>query len=139
MTDPRRALGQRAEEAALAHLEAHGLRCLVRNWAAPARPGAGGHGGELDLVMRDGATLVFVEVRATRTQRGRPGAFAGGAVFSVGPEKRRRLAILGERFLASLKPHERPPSCRFDVVAVRAEAGAWVVHWYRNAFEVESP
>jgi len=134
VSDPRQHLGRRAEDEALAHLLAAGLRLVARNWKAPARAGFGGHGGELDLVMRDGDVLVFVEVRATTRRPDAPG-FGGGAAWSVGPVKQRRLAILAQRFLYTLK--ERPRAMRFDVVALGGtERGAWDLRWYKNAFTV---
>lgn len=128
-------LGRSAEARALTHLEAHGLALVAKNWKAAPRPGQGGHGGELDLVMRDGDRLVFVEVRAStpRAPDGKP--FAGGAAYSVGPHKRRRLAALAELFM---RQHpELPRRVRFDVVALtRTGLLSWEVRWYRNAFTV---
>jgi putative endonuclease len=132
MSDRRQRLGRGAEARALSHLRAAGLRLVARNWKAPPRPGKGGHGGELDLVMLDGDVLVFVEVRAqTRTPDGR--AFAGGAAYTVGPHKQRKLAILAELFMRGREP--RPKRVRFDVVAIaRTGLLGWEVRWYRNAF-----
>ncbi|HRE92021.1 MAG TPA: YraN family protein, partial [Myxococcota bacterium] len=58
--DDRKASGDENEARARAHLEAAGLTLVAKNWKAPPRPGFGGHGGELDLVMRDGEVLVIV-------------------------------------------------------------------------------
>jgi len=66
--------------------------------------------GELDLVARDGATLVFVEVKSRRS-----GDFAAPEM-SVTAAKRRKLRQLAEEYLQRL-PEPHPP-CRFDVVAV---------------------
>jgi len=139
MTDERQRLGRRAEAKALAHLEAAGLTLVTRNWKAAPRPGFGGHGGELDLVMRDGEVLVFIEVRATSPRRGTTAGagsgFAGGAAYSVGPAKQRRLATLAQMFLYGHQP--RPRAVRFDVVALaRKGIIGWDVRWYRNAFSV---
>lgn len=133
MSDPRQHLGRRAEDEALTHLRAAGLTLVTRNWKAPSRPGLGGHGGELDLVMQDGDVLVFVEVRAaTRTSASH--GFGGGAAYSVGPVKQRRLAVLAQRFLYTLK--ERPRAMRFDVVALGRTERGWDLRWYKNAFTV---
>jgi putative endonuclease len=79
-------------------------------------------GGEIDLIMRDGATLVFVEVRS------RSGAAFGGAAGSVTSAKQARIIHATRLYLAGLA---RIPACRFDVVA--EEAGRLV--WLRDAFQ----
>lgn len=112
-----KAAGDAAEERALAHLLDAGLRLLARNYRTPGRGG-----GEIDLVMRDGATLVFVEVR----RRGRRDF--GGAAASVGVAKQRRIVFAARHFLLR---YPAPPPCRFDVVAL--EPGG--VHWLRAAFD----
>jgi putative endonuclease len=110
--------GDAAEDRALAHLAAAGLKLVERNYRTPGRGG-----GEIDLVMRDGAgTLVFVEVRK-RADRS-----FGGAAASVSPLKQRRIIFAARHFLMRLA--QQPP-CRFDVVSV--EAGA--IEWLRGAFD----
>lgn len=76
-------------------------------------------GGEIDLIMRERDTLVFVEVRL------RAGASHGGAAASITPAKQRRLILAAQVYLqrqASLPP------CRFDVVAIDAGALCWLRH-----------
>ena len=82
----RQALGAAAEDAACAHLRTHGLQLLARNVRFRF--------GELDLVMRDGATVVFVEVR----RRGR--SDYGGAAASVDVRKMRKLALAAQAWLS---------------------------------------
>lgn len=109
--------GDAAEDRALAHLHAAGLRLLQRNYRTPGRGG-----GEIDLIMRapDG-TVVFVEVRA------RSGAAHGGAAASIGGVKQRRIVFAARHYLMRLR---EPPPCRFDVVLV--EEG---VQWLPAAFD----
>ncbi len=116
-------LGDAAEDAALHHLQAQGLRLLQRNFRTPGRGG-----GEIDLVMRDAdGTLVFVEVRRRRDDR------HGGAAASVGAVKQRRLVWAARHYLARLPQW---PPCRFDVVSVTAGADqAWRVDWLPAAFD----
>ena len=110
--------GDAAEDRALAHLAAAGLKLVARNYRTPGRGG-----GEIDLVMRDaGGTLVFVEVRQ------RASTAFGGAAASISPFKQRRIIFAARHFLARLA-HQ--PPCRFDVVSV--EAGA--IEWLRGAFD----
>lgn len=112
-----KAAGDAAEDRALAHLLDAGLRLVARNYRTPGRGG-----GEIDLVMRDGATLVFVEVRRrSRTD-------FGGAAASVGWAKQRRIVFAARHFLLRLAS---PPPCRFDVVAVEPQR----VHWLKAAFD----
>jgi len=120
MPDARRARGDAAEAAALAMLQAHGLQLLARNAAS--------RGGELDLVMRDGATVVFVEVRYRATRR-----FGGGAA-SVDAGKRRRLVHAARAFLAG-HPQMADAPCRFDVVDADGDPDAPTLTWLRAAFD----
>jgi putative endonuclease len=111
-TTPRVA-GAQAEQRALLHLQAAGLRLLQRNYRTPGRGG-----GEIDLVMQaaDG-TVVFVEVR----QRGH--ARHGGAAASVDARKRQRIVLAARHFLLRWGA---PPPCRFDVVAIEGDALTWL-------------
>ena len=113
--------GDAAEDLALRHLLAQGLRLLERNYRTPGRGG-----GELDLVMRDAdGTVVFVEVRR------RASAGYGGAAGSIGAAKRGRIVLAARHYLMRLAT---PPPCRFDVVTV--EYGR--IEWLRAAFEVDA-
>ena len=113
-----RVRGNAAEDAALAHLLAHGLRLVERNYRTPGRGG-----GEIDLVMREaGGTLVFVEVRA------RAGTTHGGAAASVGGVKQRRIVLAARHYLMR---HRSPPACRFDVVAIDGNH----IEWLKAAFD----
>ncbi len=108
--------GGEAEERAAAFLAARGLAIVGRNFRTRL--------GEIDLIARDGATLVFVEVRRRRSS-----ALYGGAAGSVDYRKRRRLEAAARLYLARL-PTE--PACRFDVVALQGEECTWL----RNAFGI---
>jgi len=116
---PRRSPAQRAghthETRALALLAAAGLVPLARNLHCRA--------GEIDLVMRDGDTLVFVEVRA------RTGDGYGGAAASVGRAKQARLARCAALLLPALAMRHwggRTPPVRFDVVAFDGGRACWL-------------
>ena len=116
--------GQYAEQAALAFLQGQGLKLVERNFRCRR--------GELDLIMRDGATLVFVEVRYRADRR------FGGALASIGSGKRRRLRAAAEYYLQGL--HRAPPPCRFDVVAMDGgKGGAPTIQWLRNSIDGETP
>lgn len=102
MTAARRALGAAGEEQAAAWYRRHGYAIVHRNWRC--------RDGELDLVVRRGRELVFVEVKARRTDR------FGMPAEAVTRDKQRRLRVLAGRYLASTD--ERASSLRFDVVSI---------------------
>jgi putative endonuclease len=107
--------GRSAEDLAAAFLARQGLALVERNYRCRM--------GEIDLILRDGDTLVFAEVRLRR------GATAGGAAASVTPAKQARVAAAARHYLAG--GAERP--CRFDVVLLdRLEVDA--IEWIKDAF-----
>ena len=114
--------GRRAEDAARAHLLRAGL--------GEVRSNAHYRGGELDLVMRDGDCLVFVEVRYRRSS-----GFGGGAA-SVDAAKRRKLVFAAQAFLAEHREYAQVP-CRFDVVEASGDPAAPRLHWIRDAFRAD--
>lgn len=120
--DTRATIGRAAETAALNHLRQAGLQEVARNVAC--------RGGELDLVMRDGAVLVFVEVRYRRNRR------FGGAAASIDAGKRRRLTAAAQAFLQRHPELARMP-CRFDVIEASGAIDAPDLHWIRAAFGVD--
>ncbi|MBX3653570.1 MAG: YraN family protein [Ramlibacter sp.] len=110
--------GDAAEDRALAHLQAAGLRLVTRNYRTPGRGG-----GEIDLVMRDrDTTLVFVEVRQ------RASGSHGGAGASIGGVKQRRIIFAARHYLLRLPS---PPPCRFDVVLLQGDQ----IEWLQAAFD----
>lgn len=122
-TEPtRRARGDAVETAAQAWLQMQGLQPLARNASA--------RGGELDLVMRDGAALVFVEVRYRGSD-----AF-GGSAASVDAGKRRRLVRAAQAYLLRHPQHADAP-CRFDVIAASGNPAAPDFDWLRDAFRAD--
>ena len=111
--------GRAAEDAAFRHLERQGLKLIERNWSCRY--------GELDLVMLDGDTVVFVEVRARRH------ATWGGAAASIDARKRGKLITTAECFLQRFPRWSCHP-CRFDVVAIMTREPAHL-DWIQNAFD----
>ncbi len=108
-------IGDAGEARAAQHLAAQGLAVVARNFRV--------RGGEIDLVCRDGATTVFVEVRFRAT---RSGADFGGAAASITPGKQQRLILAARHWLMR---HGDCP-CRFDCVLIEGETLTWV----RDAF-----
>jgi putative endonuclease len=114
--DPRHAAGARAEALAAAYLEARGCAVLERNFRCRT--------GEIDLIARDGDTLVFVEVRLRRR------VDYGGAAASIDARKQGKLLAAAAYYLAR---HARPPPCRFDAVLLDA-LDPPRIEWLRDAF-----
>lgn len=118
----RKSSGAASEDAALDYLQARGLHLLARN--AHAR------GGELDLVMRDGEAVVFVEVRY------RSGSAYGDGADSVNAGKRRKIIFAAQAFLAR-NPRLANTPCRFDVIAASGDPKAPQIEWLRDAFRAD--
>lgn len=112
--------GERAERTALAYLKRRGLRHLASNYRCRL--------GEIDLVMQDGESLVFVEVRF------RQGAEFGGGPASVDHRKQHKLRITAEHYRQSQAGADRRP-CRFDVVAISGALDSNPsIDWIQDAF-----
>jgi putative endonuclease len=118
----RRARGAHVEAAARDYLLAAGLRPLASN--------ATYRHGELDLVMRDGDGVVFVEVRY------RSGTDFGGGAMSIDARKRRKLVLAAQLFLASHRRLADAP-CRFDVIVADGDPAAPNITWLRDAFRAD--
>lgn len=118
----RRGRGAAVEAAARAHLLEHGVRAVAAN--------ANYRFGELDLVVLDGDTVVFVEVRYRRDDR-----FGGGAA-SVDARKRRKLILAAQAFLLSHPVYADSP-CRFDVIEADGDPAQPRLNWWRDAFRAD--
>ena len=107
--------GRAWEDMALAYLERRGLVLVEANFRCKL--------GEIDLILRDGATLVFVEVRQ------RAAGAPVSAAASIGPAKMRRIIRAAQVYLQRFS---RLPPCRIDVVAIDGDD----IEWITNAIEV---
>jgi putative endonuclease len=110
----RTAIGEDKERLAADFLSGQGLRLIARNHRCRF--------GEIDLVMGDGKTLVFVEVRYRRGER------FGSPAETVDWHKQRRLVAAAGHWLQA---HPSVLPCRFDVVAI---GGQDQIQWFQNAF-----
>lgn len=108
--------GDSAERQALDYLQRQGLTLVARNFRCKA--------GELDLVMKDGAALVIVEVRYRKSEQ------FGGALASVTRQKQARIVAATQHYVIinSLSHY----AIRFDVVAL---SGNGSINWIKNAFQ----
>jgi putative endonuclease len=122
MTDARITLGKHGEDLACRELERRGYAIVARRFRVRS--------GEIDIVSRDGAVLVFVEVK-TRT-----GRRFGWAAEAVTGAKQRRIAQLAHEYLLRHRLSDCP--CRFDVVSVDVGASPPAVEIIQGAFDVAS-
>lgn len=108
--------GKAAEDLAASYLIDRGLKLVTRNYRCRF--------GEIDLILHDGRTTVFAEVRLRGSQR------FGGAAASVTAQKQQRLIATAQHYLTG---QHTPPICRFDVVTLdRLEPSR--IEWIKDAF-----
>lgn len=112
----RKQRGDRAEHLAEKYLRKQGLKTVERNYRTRL--------GEIDLVMKDGAAFVFVEVRLRGSQE------FGGAAASIGHSKQQRIIAAAQQYLAG---RGSPPPCRFDVILLN-QLDAAAIEWIKDAF-----
>ncbi|MGE5789459.1 MAG: YraN family protein [Syntrophaceae bacterium] len=119
MTREKQTKGARGEESAAGFLRVQGYRILERNYRCPL--------GEVDIIARDGNTVVFVEVKTRTSERfGTPQA-------AIGPQKQKRMTAIALYYLKGQGWLGKP--ARFDVAAVSLHEGRETVTLYRNAFD----
>ena len=111
--------GAHWEKAAESYLRKQGLRLLQRNFSSRF--------GEIDLIMEDGQTLVFVEVKFRKSSQHGSGADA------VTFHKQGRISRTAAWYLAK-NPHRGESICRFDVISINPQQKDEGVNWIRNAF-----
>ncbi len=115
-------IGKDAESLACRYLQKQGLRLVERNFRARC--------GEIDLVMQDRRSLVFVEVRYRKHDS------HGGAADSVTPYKQNKL-IKTALYYLQRHPQLAEQPCRFDVIAIRLNNNKPAIDWIENAFNAE--
>lgn len=112
--------GDKVERYALKYLKQQGLDLIEKNTRSRY--------GEIDLVMLDGKTLVFVEVRF------RANVAHGSGAESVDFRKQQKIIKTAQFFLQQSKKYQHL-NCRFDVVSVTLEHKTLSADWYKNAFQ----
>ena len=118
MKDPRRQLGDHGEDLAAAAMKKQGYKILERNYVTPL--------GEIDLIARQGKTLVVVEVKTRKTTR------FGSPREAVSVTKQQRLRRLADYYLKVKRLSDTP--VRFDVVAITLADNVPQVEIIPNAF-----
>jgi putative endonuclease len=112
--------GKKGEDLAVAYLAGAGYRIIERNYRCLF--------GEIDIVAREGETLVFVEVKSRRSEA------YGDPLLAVGCRKQRKISRIALHYLSDKDLRYRP--ARFDVVAVMLLPAGHRIELIRNAFEL---
>jgi len=112
--------GLAAEKLASAYLINHGLKMIVQNYHCRF--------GEIDLIMQDGKTLVFIEVRLRSNSK------FGSAAASITPQKQQKLILTAQTYLQEFSRQHGDCPCRFDAILMD-KADASHIEWLRNAFD----
>lgn len=120
MTARKTDTGKQAEAAACDYLQRQGLTLVERNYHCRR--------GEIDLIMRDSASTIFVEVRYRRSSR------FGSSAESVDWRKQAKLLATAEHYLQQ-HPRAARGACRFDVVALTTENDQTRIDWITDAFQ----
>src|SRR5262245_62846020 len=107
--DPRQHLGRTGEDLALAHLERLGFELVARNHRT--------RWGEIDLIVHDGRTLVFVEVKTRRASGSGRGPWE-----ALDERKRRQVRRMSAAFLLEVTDRPHSPELRFDTIGVAIDA-----------------
>lgn len=113
-----RVTGTNFENIALKHLEAHGLILVTRNYRV--------RDGEIDLIMREGEWLLFVEVKYRRD------AHFADVLEQIRPEQLSRIRRSAMLFMLQHNIKEHLTACRFDLVVMSGEP--LVIEWFKDAF-----
>lgn len=111
--------GQWAERLAEDHLVEHGLELVKRNYSFQR--------GEIDLIMRDNNTLVFVEVRYRKNDQ------FGGGIESIDNKKQKKLQMTAQHYLQNHDRFQDHP-CRFDAMIISGESSQPSINWIKDAF-----
>ena len=119
MASPKQTIGHNAEEKAKIYLEKEGLQSLDQNYLCKM--------GEIDLVMKEGDYIVFVEVRFRDNEN------YTAALESITPSKQNKVIKAATYFLLENNLYNKV-DCRFDVVVM----DNLEIHWIKNAFSVEA-
>jgi putative endonuclease len=116
----RQTFGRESESIAVKHLKKHGYKILEQNYRSKL--------GEIDIIAKDKKTLVFVEVKARRSDR------YGSPKWAITPQKKRQVSKVALYYLKVTK--QTNVKARFDVVTVRSLESKPQIEIIKNAFEL---
>lgn len=113
-------IGRQGEDYACGYIERLGMSVLMRNYHC--------RGGEVDIIAREGGTVVFIEVKT------RGGSGFGSGAEAVTPAKIKKIICAAQNYIMKESPQEE--SFRFDVAELRVADGLYSMNYIKNAFEV---
>ena len=108
-------IGDDAEMLAIGYLQQQGLKLVDRNYHSRR--------GEIDIIMEDAGTLIFIEVKYRQSDQ------FGSAAEMVTPQKQQKIITTALHYL---QQHKLDRACRFDVVTITPKNG---MQWIKGAFE----
>lgn len=120
MTRQRQQIGEAGEKAVVSYLKKKGFKILEQNFTCPA--------GEIDIIVKDKKTIVFVEVKTRRSLS------YGSARMAITPKKQRKISMAALYYLKT--KHKMDQRARFDVVTVLATGEKQSIDHIQNAFEL---
>ena len=120
MSRQRQQIGKVGEKAAVRHLKKKGFEILEQNFTSPV--------GEIDIIVKDKKTIVFVEVKTRRTLS------YGSVRMAITPKKQRKISMAALYYLKTNRKMDQP--ARFDVVTVLARGEEKTIDHIQNAFEL---
>ncbi len=115
-----RDIGKLAENLAANYLIKQGLVELTRNFTCRV--------GEIDLIMQEQQTLVFVEVKYRKSTN------FGGAISAISVSKQTKLQKTATLYLQKHQLNAYNTPCRFDVIALEGNLSQPSIRWIQNAF-----
>ena len=123
MLNPLQQFGKEGQDLAEKFLKKKGLKVLERNYR--------NRFGEIDLIMRDKKTIVFIEVKARKSKR------HGHPLEAITTFKQQQISNMALQYLQMKKALQKP--ARFDVIAIEVEKTekAPQLTWLKNAFEFQ--
>ena len=120
MKTQRQKIGRSGEIAAARHLKKNGYKILAQNFSCPV--------GEIDIVARDGETIVFVEVKTRRSMS------YGSGRLAITPQKKKKISMTALFYLKANRQMDQPG--RFDVITVQTGGRGQEIDHIQNAFEL---
>ncbi len=111
--------GQWAERLAEDYLMQHGLELIQRNYSCRM--------GEIDLIMQEQNTIIFVEVRYRKNDQ------YGGGIESIDARKQKKLNSTAMHYLQNNDRYQEHP-CRFDAMIITGQSSKPSINWIKNAF-----
>ena len=120
MQNKQQKFGERGENLAVWYLKQNGYKIIEQNYRSRM--------GEIDIIAKDGKTIVFVEVKSRRSIR------YGSPKWAITPKKQRKISMVALYYLKTTQ--QTDTKARFDVVAITSNQDEPQIEIVENAFEL---